>query len=160
MPQNKLVQKIVKNQFFRFIISAGLGFLVDVGSFNLFYHFLFRSKSYHIINHSVSNYVLSFTISYCLGVMTNFTANRLIVFSESTLPPVQQFLRFISVAFIGYFANLLVLKAMIEYLHLSPPIARPAAALSLFFASFFIHKLFSFNLSLRHHAGSARPKRS
>jgi hypothetical protein len=33
-----------------------------------------------------------------------------------------------------------------------PPVARVTAALSLFFASFFVHKIFSFSLSLRHHA--------
>jgi hypothetical protein len=33
-----------------------------------------------------------------------------------------------------------------------PPLARATAALSLFFVSYFVHKLFSFSLSLRHHA--------
>ncbi|NCD72191.1 GtrA family protein [Mucilaginibacter agri] len=157
MQDKSIGQKILGNQFLRFIISAGIGFLVDVCSFNLLFDYLFKAQSYRVINYHVSNYILSFSISYCLGVIVNFLITRYLVFSESKLQPTQQFLRFVSVAFIGYFANLAILKIMVVYLHMYPPIARPAAALSLFFASFFIHKLFSFNLKLRDHAGNHNP---
>ncbi|QJD97878.1 GtrA family protein [Mucilaginibacter robiniae] len=145
------------NKFVRFIFSAGSGFLVDVLSFYIFYHNLFVQKDYTIFSATISNYTLSFTISFFLGVLVNFIITRYLVFSESTLPPAKQFLRFFSVAFIGYFANLGVLHVFIKYLHLYPPVARPLAALSLFFASYFVHKLFSFNLSLRHHARTNHP---
>ena len=157
MPEKTIWNKILESQVLRFIISAGIGFIVDIGSFNIFYYFLFKSNSYQIINYTVSNYALAFCISYCLGVIVNFLITRYLVFSESKLPPAQQFTRFISVAFIGFFANLALLKVYVVLLYLPPPIARPAAALSLFFASFFIHKLFSFNLTLRHHARNNHP---
>jgi putative flippase GtrA len=147
-----LGNKLLKNQFLRFILSAGLGFLVDILAFNLFYDYVFLKKNYAVLSFSISSYNLSFTISYILGVLVNFSITRLFVFSESKSSPSKQFIRFISVAFIGYFANLAVLDAFINYLHVYPPVARPAAALSLFFLSYFVHKFFSFSLSLRHHA--------
>lgn len=150
-------RKVMSNQFLRFIVSAGTGFLVDISVFYLLYHNFFRQETYQIINHKVSNYILSFTISFFLGVIVNFLINRYLVFAESKLPPAQQFIRFISVACIGFFANMGVLKFMVSYLHMYPPFARPAAALSLFLASFFIHKLFSFNLKIRDHAGNHHP---
>jgi hypothetical protein len=58
------------------------------------------------------------------------------------------------VAFIGFFANQLMLEIYGETTFLYPPVARIATALSLFFASFFIHKAFSFSLSLRNHAAT------
>lgn len=158
MPDKSIWTTILDNQVLRFVFSAGMGFVVDIGTFNIFYYFLFKSKSYQVINYPISNYALSFCISYCLGVIVNFLITRYLVFSESKLPPAQQFMRFISVAFIGFFANLGLLKAYVVVLYLPPPVARPAAALSLFFASFFIHKLFSFNLTLRHHARNNHPK--
>lgn len=158
MPAEKLGHKIINNQFLRFIVSAGSGFLVDIIAFYVLYHYVFTSPSYKVINQPVSNYLLSFSISFFMGVLVNFLINRYLVFSESKLPPTQQFLRFISVAIVGFFANMGVLKFMVSYLHMYPPIARPAAALSLFFASFFIHKLFSFNLKLRDHAGNNHPQ--
>jgi putative flippase GtrA len=157
----KLGNKLLKNQVVRFVLSAGVGFLVDVGAFYLFIHYVLVEKTYHIIFVTVLNYTLSFSISFFLGVLVNFLITRYFVFSESNLPPYKQFFRFVSVAFIGYFANLAVLKTFVQSLHMDPLIARPAAALSLFFLSFFIHKFFSFSLSLRHHAvGEPHPESS
>jgi putative flippase GtrA len=134
------------------VFSSGIGFLVDMISYSLLYHVLLTQNVYRIINAEVSNYALSFSISFFLGVLVNFLMIKYVVFSESKLAPVKQFLRFFSVAIIGYFANLGVIEFLVKDLNLNPLIARPTAALSLFFASFFIHKVFSFSLSLRHHA--------
>jgi len=151
MVEKTLSHKIIKNQVLRFVLSAGAGFLVDISAFYLFYHTILTQKAYDIFNTRVSNYAISFTISFFLGVMVNFLMTKYVVFSESKLAPVKQFVRFVSVAIIGYFANLGLIEFMVKDLTIHPLIARPAAALSLFFASFFIHKLFSFSLSLRHH---------
>lgn len=152
MAKQHLGNKLLKNQVVRFVFSAGLGFLVDISAFYLFYHNLLTEKTYHIIFVTVRNYTLSFSISFFLGVLVNFLITRYFVFSESKLPPYKQFFRFVSVAFVGYFANLAVLKLFIQSLLMDPIVARPSAALSLFFLSFFVHKFFSFSLSLRHHA--------
>ena len=149
---NKKAHKILHNQVFRFIISAGAGFLVDVSAFYLFYHNLLTSPYYHIFSIGVRNSTLSLAISFCMGVIVNFLITRYMVFTESKLPFHKQFMRFASVACIGFFANLAVIKVLIQVFGIYPPVARIGAALSLFFASYFIHKVFSFSLSLRHAA--------
>jgi len=148
----ELPRKFIKNQVVRFILSAGAGFLVDVSAFYLFYHNLLLKPTYQIVTATVRNSTLSLALSFFMGVMVNFLITRYLVFSESTLAPYKQFIRFCSVAFIGFFANLGVIKILIQELNMYPPVARIVAALSLFFASYFVHKLFSFSLSLRHHA--------
>ncbi len=149
---NKLLQKILNNEVAKFVLSAGAGFLVDISSFYLFYRNLLTQKHYYIFNLKFANSTISLAISFFLGVIVNFIITRYVVFSQSKLAPHKQFIRFISVAIIGYFANLAVISFLIKTLGMYPPVARPVAALSLFFASFFIHKVFSFSLSLRHHA--------
>lgn len=146
-----IVTRLLKNQVARFILSAGVGFAVDISSYYLFYNKLFTDKRYNVLGLGVSRYVLSLALSFFLGVMVNFLITKFLVFSESTLTPGKQFIRFVSVATLGFFANLGILAFLVKQLNMNPPIARPAAALSLFFASFFVHKFFSFNLSLRHH---------
>ena len=155
-----LGKKLLKNQVIRFVFSAGIGFLVDMSAFYFFYHKFLTQKTYHILYYTVRNYTLSFSISFFLGVLTNFLITRYFVFSESKLPPYKQFFRFVSVAIIGYFANLAVLKFFIQSLHMDPLVARPSAALSLFFLSYFVHKFFSFSLSLRHHAAGTSHSKS
>ncbi|WP_158996054.1 GtrA family protein [Mucilaginibacter sp. L196] len=145
-------KKLINNQVVRFVLSAGAGFLVDISAFYLFYHNLLTEKTYHVFNATVRNSTISLAISFFLGVMVNFLITRYLVFTESKLAPYKQFARFMSVATIGFFANLGAIKILIQDFNMYPPVARIVAALSLFFASFFVHKLFSFSLSLRHHA--------
>ena len=148
----KKSKKLIDNQVVRFVLSAGAGFAVDMLAFNLFFHFLFKNKTYQVAHFTISNYAISFSISYIMGVTVNFLITRYLVFSESKLAPYKQFIRFASVAIIGYFANLFLIELMVNKIGIYPTYARPAAALLLFFASYFAHKLFSFSLSLRHHA--------
>lgn len=155
---NKVWKKILKNEVARFILSAGAGFLVDIGLYSIILDYFLAQKSYKILNANVTNYQLSFTISFFFGVLVNFLMTKYVVFSASKLAPLNQFIRFFSVAIVGYFANLGVIELLVKDLHMNLFVARPSAALSLFFASFFIHKVFSFSLSLRHHAVHADSK--
>jgi putative flippase GtrA len=145
-----LGNRILKNQVIRFVLSAGIGFLVDISAFYLFYHNLLVQKTYDIHFLTVRNSTISLAISFFMGVVVNFLITRYFVFSESRSSPYKQFFRFVSVAVLGFFANLAVLKFFIQELHMYPPVARVTAALSLFFVSYFVHKFFSFSLSLRH----------
>lgn len=149
---------LLKNQFVRFILSAGVGFLVDIFAFYLFYHNFLTQKTYFILFTTVRNSTLSLAISFFLGVVVNFIITKYFVFSESKSSPFKQFFRFILVATVGFFANLLMLKFFIQDVQMYPPAARPVAALSLFFASYFVHRFFSFSLSLRHQTASAGNK--
>ncbi|MEO6979029.1 MAG: GtrA family protein [Mucilaginibacter sp.] len=150
MSEINLGNKLLDNHIVRFVFSAGLGFLMDNLAFNLLYHNLLVQKTYYIIFFTTRNYTLSLAISYCIGVMVNFIITKYFVFSQSKSSSLRQFVRFVSVAIIGFFANWAIFKLFIKALNMNPSIARPLAGLSLFFASYFIHKAFSFSLALRH----------
>lgn len=150
MVDQLLQHKVLKNQVFRFVLSAGIGFLVDISAFYLFYHNLLSEHTYQIFSFTVRNSTLSLAISFFMGVIVNFLITKFLVFQESRSKSSKQFIRFVSVAIIGFFANLAVVKLLIQSFGVYPPYARIMAALSLFFASYFIHKVFSFSLSLRH----------
>ena len=150
MVDQLLQHRLVKNQVFRFLLSAGTGALVDVSAFHLFYQNIFEQKTYNVLSFTLGNYTISLAISFFLGVVVNFLITRYLVFKESKSKPTKQFVRFISVAIVGYFANWTLVKLFILKFDFNPDVARVMAILSLFFASYFIHKVFSFSLSLRH----------
>ena len=150
MVSQVLQHRLVKNQVFRFVFSAGVGFLVDISTFYLLYHNLLSQHTYRVFSFTVRNFSLSLAISFFLGVVVNFLITKFLVFHESQSRSSKQFIRFVLVAIIGFFANLTVVKFLIQDMDVYPPYARVIAALSLFFASYFIHKVFSFSLSLRH----------
>jgi putative flippase GtrA len=146
--------KLLDNEIIRFILSAGMGFLVDVSGYYILYHNVFQDEFYSINGYMLKRDTLSLAISFFFGVLVNFLITKYLVFSKSKSSSSKQFFRFIGVAIVGFYANWGILKLMIHYFNMYPPVARPLAALSLFFASFFVHKFFSFSLSLRHHATS------
>ncbi|OOQ61652.1 GtrA family protein [Mucilaginibacter pedocola] len=148
---NSVLQKLAKNSVLRFLLSAGTGFLADMVAFYLLFHFVFTDTTYSFGFTEVRNSSISLAISYTLGVCINFLMTKFLVFKQSKSSPVKQFIRFASVAFLGFFANLGVLKLLIQEVGIYPPYARAGAALSLFVASYFVHKAFSFSLSLRQH---------
>ncbi|AYL95610.1 GtrA family protein [Mucilaginibacter celer] len=153
MAKSTSTNKLLQNQVFRFVLSAGAGFLVDVSAFYLFYHNLLVQHTYRILGFTFRNYTVSLALSFFMGVVVNFLITRYMVFNESKSAPQKQFFRFATVATVGFFANLTVVKVLIQACNFNPTVARVSAALSLFFASFFIHKVFSFSLSLkRNHA--------
>ncbi|PJJ84853.1 GtrA family protein [Mucilaginibacter auburnensis] len=145
--------KFFKNQVVRFILSAGAGFVVDICAFYLLYHNFFERPFYSVFGYALNNYKLSLGVSFFMGVIVNFLITRYFVFNKSASTPLKQFIRFSAVAVVGFFANLALLDFFVQTLDMYPPVARITAALSLFFTSFFVHKIFSFSLSLRHHAG-------
>jgi putative flippase GtrA len=144
--------RLLDNEVIRFVLSAGMGFVVDIAAYYILYHNLFNENFYSFGGYLIKRDTLSLAISFFLGVLVNFLITKYLVFSKSKSSSSKQFFRFIGVAIVGFYANWGLIKLMIHYFNMYPPVARPLAALSLFFASFFVHKLFSFSLSLRHHA--------
>jgi putative flippase GtrA len=151
MGKASLKQTIFKNQVALFVFSAGSGALVDVLMFRILHFYILSNKSYRIFKVPFSNYSISLTISFFMGVMVNFLITRYLVFTESKSKSSKQFVRFMTVAVVGYFANLALIKIFIQKVGMDADVARISTLCSLFFASFFVHKVFSFSLSLRHH---------
>src|ERR1700753_2022465 len=114
MAEQSIIRRISKNQVLRFIFSAGMGFLVDVCTFHLFYHNIFDQKTYQVFSRTVGNYTLSLAVSFFLGVLVNFLITKYMVFHESKSKSTKQFIRFVIVAIVGYFANLFVIRTLIE----------------------------------------------
>jgi putative flippase GtrA len=140
------LQKLLKNELVRFFLSAGVGFVVDAIVYYWIYNDVFHHKKFTYNTLSITGDVISLMISYSCNVICNFLLTKYFVFSHSRLTLNQQFVRFAVVAFIGFFANLLLLRLFVKYFKLFPPLARIIAALSLGIASYFVHKLFSFNI--------------
>jgi putative flippase GtrA len=144
--------RLLDNEVIRFVLSAGMGFVVDIAAYFVLYHNLFSQSFYSFGGYLIKKDTLSLAISFFLGVLVNLLITKYLVFSKSKSSSSKQIFRFICVAIVGFYANRGLINLMIHYFNMYPPVARPLAALSLFFASFFVHKLFSFSLSLRHHA--------
>ena len=143
---NSFASKFANHTVVKFFLSAGVAFLVDVLIYYFLVNFIFGNGKVYFFGklHSPNN--LSLTISYSIGVVVNFLITKYAVFTESRLKGRKQFLRFIGVAALGFFANYALLRFFIEYLDFYPTPSRIASALSLGVVSFFVHKFFTFKI--------------
>ncbi len=143
--KNPALKKLLKNEVVRFFLSTGVGFLVDALVYYFVYHYIFL-ETVKIFGFSFSRDVISLIVSYSCCIICNFLLTKYFVFAHSKLSTQNQFLRFFMVAFIGFFANLLMLRLFVRVFDMYPPLARVVGALSLGIASYFVHKFFSFNI--------------
>ena len=144
--KNPFIKKLLKNEVVRFFLSTGVGFIVDAIVYYLVYHYVFNNNGINILDYSISRTVISLIISYSCCIVCNFLLTKYFVFAHSKLSSRNQFVRFFTVAFLGFFANLLMLRLFVSIFKVYPPLARIIAALSLGVASYFVHKFFSFNI--------------
>ncbi|MGI4022466.1 MAG: GtrA family protein [Janthinobacterium lividum] len=144
--RNPFFRKLLKNRVVLFFLSTGVGFVVDIIVYYLMYNDIFHHQKFIFSGITFSGDVLSLIISYTCNIICNFLLTKYFVFTHSKLAPGNQFMRFALVAFVGFFANLLLLRLFVNHFKLFPPVARIIAALSLGIASYFVHKFFSFNI--------------
>lgn len=144
--RNPFLKKLLKNQVVLFFLSTGVGFVVDAIVYYWMYNDVFHHQRFKFVGVSITGDVLSLIISYTCNIICNFLLTKYFVFAHSKLAPRNQFMRFALVAFVGFFANLVLLRLFVSVFKMFPPLARIIAALSLGIVSYFVHKFFSFNI--------------
>jgi putative flippase GtrA len=136
---------IYNNRVLRYFFSAGTATLVDVVSYFIIFNFIFEKQDIRIGPLLViSAPTASLFISYTLGLITNFTITRSIVFNNSDLRLTSQFFRYLLVAFLVLVANYYLMSFLIKVLDWYPTIARAFSAIIVGLGSFILHKFFSF----------------
>lgn len=139
-------QRIYNNTVVRFFLSAGIAFIADILIYFITINYVEAQQNVMIFSYRAEVHEFSLLVSYSCGVLINFLITKYAVFSESTVASRRQFFRFALIAFVGFFANYILLRFLIEYLNFYPTLARIISALSLGVASFYIHKFFTFKI--------------
>ncbi len=151
MPE-PFLKRLLKNQsLFRYGIAAAIATLVDIIIYFLFYNFVLQKEDVQVLPALiVSAPTTALAFSYSCGLITNFTITRFYVFPGSPLRTRIQLMRYVMVALLILGVNYLLMTFFIRWLHWFPTLSRSAAAILCGFASFGIHRIFSFrgNVSL------------
>ncbi len=148
------VSQLVGLRIFRYGLSAGLATLADVGIFALLIYFVLERPEYHALGLTFNTEDWALIFSYCTGVIVHFLGSKFFVFNESNADTRVQFVRFLVVAVVVYFANRLLLDLLITaftgwFGALAPAklikvFARAVAIVSVGLASFMTHKFYTF----------------
>lgn len=140
-----LLNFLLQSKIFRYFISAGVATTVDVLVYFLAFNYLYAKQDIDLIGvYTVSAATASLMLSYTIGLLTNFTITKFLVFRESELETHKQLFRYVLVALLVLVANYFLMRVLIRQLEWYPTLARAFSALIIGVMSFLIHKSFSF----------------
>lgn len=144
------LQKLLRSKIFRYFVSAGLATWVDICVYFLAYNYLYKKLDFDLFGWVVvSAPSASLMLSYTIGLLTNFTITKMLVFKESELATYKQLFRYVIVAVFVLALNYIMMRFLIRQLDWYPTIARAVSAISIGLLSFVIHKSFSFKMNAK-----------
>lgn len=143
-----LIQRLLRLQSIRFIVSGGTAAAVDVMSYYIIYNYILAKQDIDLFHSVVSAPVASLVCSFSLGFVTSFAASKYFVFTESNLRGRQQLVRFVVVGAINFVCNYMMMKFLVEFLQWYPTIARVISIGTISFLSFYLHRVFTFKVKV------------
>lgn len=144
------LQKLLRSKIFRYFVAAGLATWVDICVYFLAYNYLYKKLDFDLFGlFVVSAPSASLMLSYTIGLLTNFTITKMLVFKESELATYKQLFRYVIVAVFVLALNYIMMRFLIRQLDWYPTIARAVSAISIGALSFIIHKSFSFKMKAK-----------
>ncbi|MFT6850627.1 MAG: putative flippase GtrA [Sphingobacteriales bacterium] len=142
-----LFRRFAEIKLIRYFFTAGMATVVDFATYFVFFQWVFKKENVPVFGLVLSGPIAALVISYSVGLIVNFTLTKILVFNDSDLRTRTQFLRYLLVAFVTFWANYFVLKALIEYLDIYPTPSRMISAILVAFLSFSFHKVFTFKVN-------------
>lgn len=144
------IQSILRSKIFRYFVSAGLATWVDICVYFLAYNYIYEKLDFDLFGlYVVSASSASLILSYTVGLLTNFTITKMLVFKESELATYKQLFRYVLVAIFILALNYVMMRFLIRQLEWYPTIARAVSAISIGAVSFVVHKSFSFKMNAK-----------
>jgi putative flippase GtrA len=141
-------KKLIDSKVFRYFISAGIATWVDITVYFLAFNYIYQKMDIDFFGMiTITAPTASLILSYTMGLITNFTITKFMVFKESELETYKQLFRYILVAMVVLVLNYFLMNFLIGTLHWYPTIARAVSAVSVGLLSFVVHKTFSFKVA-------------
>ena len=111
------LKPLLKSKIIRYLISAGLATWVDVVVYFVSFNYLYKKEDIDIFGfYTVSAPTASLILSYTIGLLTNFTLTKFLVFKESELETHKQLFRYVMVAILVLILNYFLMSLLIRQL--------------------------------------------
>jgi putative flippase GtrA len=131
-------------QTFRYAACGGSNTLLDIFMYWFSFHFILHEHDVHLGSLTISPYIASFIIAFCVSFPTGFFLMRHIVFTESTLHGRVQLFRYFMLVIICLGLNYIFIKLFVEECHIYPTVAKILTTIIVVTFSYLTQKNFTF----------------
>lgn len=138
--------RLMPLQTFRYAACGGTTTLLDIMMYWFSYNYILHKDNIHLGTWTVSPYVASVIIAFCVSFPTGFFLNRNIVFTGSTLHGRVQLFRYFVLVIICIGLNIIFIKLFVEQFHIYPTIAKIFTTVIVVSFSYLTQKNFTFRI--------------
>lgn len=131
-------------QTFRYLFCGSFSNGVDILMYYISFHFILKEQMLHLGPLTISPWIASFMMAFCVSFPTGFTLSKFIVFSQSDLKGHIQLFRYLLLVGVCLLLNYVFLKLFVEQLHFFPTVAKICTTLIVACFSFLTQKHFTF----------------
>ena len=138
--------RVMPVQTFRYAACGGTTTLLDIVMYWFSYNYILHKIYVHFGPMTISSYVSSVIIAFCVSFPTGFFLNRNIVFQGSTLHGRVQLFRYFVLVIICILLNIVFIKLFVEQFHIYPTIAKVLTTVIVVSFSYVTQRNFTFKI--------------
>ena len=138
--------RIMPLQTFRYAACGGTSTSLDILMYWFSYNYILHQHNMRLGFTTISAYVASVFIAFCVSFPTGFFLNRHIAFPGSTLHGRVQLFRYFVLVLICIGLNIVFIKLFVEQFHIYPTIAKVLTTIIVVCFSYITQKNFTFKV--------------
>lgn len=139
-------KKWVPLQTFRYAACGGANMVLGFFLYTYSYKFMFREKVVDLGFYAFKPHIASLIFSFLITFPVGFLLNKYVVFIDSTIRGRIQLFRYFFVFVSNLFINYLLLKILVEYLHVNAILAQVVSTVVVVTISYLLQRHFTFKV--------------
>ena len=140
-------------QTFRYAVCGGSNMLLDITLFFISYNFILHKQILNLGFIAFEPYTAALWMAFCISFPNGFLLSKYIVFNDSQLKGRVQLFRYVLIVAVNLTLNYIILKTLVEEVHLYPTVARVITTCIVVSFSYLSQKHFTFRTAGKKLAG-------
>jgi putative flippase GtrA len=133
-------------QTFRYASCGGANTLLGFLLYTFSYKFMFREQVFNIGFYAFKPHIAALIFSFLINFPVGFMLMKYVVFVDSTIRGRVQLFRYFFVFVSNLFVNYLMLKVLVEYVHMNAIIAQVISTVVVITISYLLQRHFTFKV--------------
>lgn len=140
-------RRIMNLQTFRYAVSGGINALMGYVIYYITFKYVLHEQNLNIGFYAFKSHIAALFIAFCFSFPFGFLLLKYLVFSDSNIKTTVQLFRYFMVCLFNLALNYILLKILVERLHIYPTIAQILTMSVVILLSYLAQRHFSFKAS-------------
>jgi putative flippase GtrA len=141
-----MFRKLMGLQTFRYAAAGGFNTLLGLAVYYVSYTFILRKHNLDFGFYAFTPHSAALFMSFCISFPVGFFLMKFVVFGNSNISGRVQLVRYLMIYLFTLFINYVMLKLLVEVLHIKVMVAQVSSTIVIIAISYFGQRHFSFKV--------------